>query len=509
MRTSIKVNIAANLLARLWNALMSFIFVPAYLLLIGAEGYGFISLYTTLVALFALLDFGLALTANREIARFGTRIEERGKARAMLRTFEVVYWVIALVVGAVIALMASFVVHSWITLHQIPVEQAQRGVQLMGLVALLRWPVSLYIGALQGMQRQVTANLITSLCSTAAGAGAILVLWLFAPRVDLFVGWQVLVFAIQIIALRIAAWRGLALAGDKPRAQLSTLRESAGFSLGITGITLLSLVLTQLDKLLLTRMLSLKEFGYYSIAASIAGLLTTAGSAVQTAAFPALTETVETGDVENETAIYHGSSRMLAVLIMPAAITLVLFAPQLLAVYLHDGEAATRTQLLLSLLALGNMFIALEFMPLSLQLAHGWTSLSIWKNVVAVALYVPLLLFLVPRYGAAGAALSWVALTSGYLLLEVPVMHRRLLKGAKWRWYFSDLGKPMAIALGVIGLTWLILPAGLTAWESFAAIAVAGFVAQTGALLLLPEVHKRLGKLVSKPALASTEESAE
>jgi O-antigen/teichoic acid export membrane protein len=492
MRTGLNVNIAANVLARGWNALMSFIFVPVYLSFIGAEGYGFISLYTTLVALFALLDFGLALTANREIARHGARTEERSKARAMLRTFEAIYWVIALLIAGTIVLMADFVVHSWITLHTIPLDQARRGVELMGLVALVRWPVSLYVGALQGMQRQVSVNLITSAAATAAGAGAILVLWLGAPRVDLFVAWQLLVFAVQIAVLRFVVWRALRLDGDQPRVRFALLRESAGFSLGVTGITLLSLVLTQLDKLLLTRLLSMKEFGYYAIASSIAGMMTMAGSSVQTAAFPALTTAVEAGDRDGEQAIYHGSSRVLAVLLMPAAITLVLFAPQLLAVYLGDGEVALRTQVLLSLLALGNMFIALEFMPLSLQLAHGWTSLSIWKNVVAVALYVPLLLFLVPRYGATGAALSWLALTAGYLFIEVPVMHRRLLKDAKWRWYLSDLGKPLAIALGVMGLAWIALPSDFSPWQKFALIALAGFVAQGVTLLLLPDVRALL-----------------
>ena len=468
---------------------MSFIFVPAYLSLIGAEGFGFISLYTTLVALFALLDFGLALTTNREIARYGARPEERSKARAMLRTFEAIYWVMALVVGTVIALMAGFVVHSWITLHQIPLDQAQRGIQLMGVVALLRWPVSLYVGALLGMQRQVTANLITSLASTAAGAGAILVLWLVAPRVDLFVAWQVLVFAIQIIALRIVVWRGLRLAGDRPRVRFSILRESARFSLGITGITLLSLLLSQFDKLLLTRMLSLKEFGYYSIASSIAGLLPTAGSAVQTAAFPALTETVEKGDGESQSAIYHASSRMLAVLVMPAAITLVLFAPQLLKVYLQFFEAAARTDDLVTLLALGNLCLALVLLPFSLQLANGWTSLSFWKNILAITIYVPMLLYLVPRYGTFGAAYSWLALTGGYLFLEVPVMHRRLLRGEQWRWYFSDLGKPLGVALAVLGSAWLLLPVGIGDWSKLAVIAVAGLIAQACCFLLLPDAR--------------------
>ena len=111
-----------------------------------------------------------------------------------------------------------------------------------------------------------------------------------------FFAWQLLVFAMQIVVLRFAAWRGLPLAGDRPRARLAVLRESAGFSLGIMGIALLSLVLTQLDKLLLARLLSLKEFGFYSIASSIAGKPTMAGTSVQTAAFPALTSAAEAGD---------------------------------------------------------------------------------------------------------------------------------------------------------------------------------------------------------------------
>lgn len=488
MRTGLKVNIAANLLARGWNALMSFIFVPVYLRFIGAEGYGFISLFAAIAGLFALLDFGLSMTANREIARYGARPDERSQARTMLRTFEAVYWAVALVIGASIALMAEFVVHSWITLHTIPSEQALRGVHLMGLLAVVRWPTSLYLGALQGMQRQVQSNAITSFCATLAGGGAVLILWLIAPRVDLFVAWQVLVFAVQIVALRIAAWRGLVLPGDQPKAKLAVLRSSAGFSMGVTGITLLSLALTQLDKLVLTKLLSLKDYGYYAVASGIAALLMTLGSAVETATFPALTAAVERSDSEGEAATYQKASRMLAVLVVPIALTIVLFAPQLLQVYLGSAEAVGRVSPLLRLLALGNLFLALVFLPLALQLAHGWTSLSIYKNIVAVLIYVPLLLYLVPSLGAEGAALCWLLLTLGYFLIEVPVMHRRLLKGAQWRWYFSDLGKPFAIALAVLGLTWLALPASLEPWQQFALIALAGVLSQISCLLLIPDV---------------------
>lgn len=495
MQKHLKVNIAVNLLARVWNALISFAFVPVYIYFIGAEGYGFISLYTTLVALFALLDFGLSMTVNREVARFGDN--ERGMARSLLRTFEAVYWAIATVIALSIALLSGYIVHEWITLDAIPLDQAQRGVMLMGAVALVRWPAALYLGVLLGMQRQVIANVITSVAATAAALGAALVLWQVAPRVDLFVGWQLVVFLIQIVALRIAAWHVLALPGDRPHFRLAVLRERLGFSAGVTGITLLSLILTQLDKVLLTRMLSLQEFGYYSIAASIAGILTTAGAAVQTAAFPALTSAVEQGDKATESATYHHSSRSLAVLVLPAAVTLALFAPELLAVYLHDAVAADRTHLLLSLLAVGNAFLALVFMPLSLQLAHGWTSLSMYKNVVAVAIYVPALLFLVPHYGATGAACAWLALTAGYFLLEVPVMHRRLLRGAMGRWYLVDLGIPALVALGIMGLTRLALPADFDEWMAIALIVTAGVVAQLGCFLLLPSAPATAMRLLA------------
>lgn len=486
MRTSIKVNIVANLLARTWNALMSLAFVPLYLHFLGAEGYGFISLFATLLALFGLLDFGLSLTANREIARYGARPDERQQARIMLRTFEAVYWAIALAIGVGIALLAPWIVRGWIHLQAIPLDQADRGVRLMGLMALARWPVSLYLGVLQGMQRQVVSNTITSLASTLAGGGAVLVLWLVSPRVDYFVGWQSMVFIGQVLALRLAAWRGLALAGDRPRVQLGILRNSAGFSIGITGITLLSLVLTQLDKVLLTRMLSLKDFGYYAIASSIAGLLTTIGGAVETASFPALTAAVEQGDRQAVSAIYHNASRGLAVLVVPAAMVLAIFSSDLLHFYLPSPGTAEQTHVLLSLLALGNACLALVFMPLSLQLANGWTSLSFWKNVFAILIYVPLLLFLVPRFGTIGAALSWLALTGGYLLLEVPIMHQRLLQGELWRWYSRDLGAPLIVAIAVVGMGWLVLPSGQSPWPRLVTIGIASVLAQGACMLLIP-----------------------
>ena len=83
-----------------------------------------------------------------------------------------------------------------------------------------------------------------------------------------------------------------------------------------------------------------------------------------------------------------------------------------------------------------------------MQLAYGWTKLIVKMNFVAVALLVPMLFLVVPRYGGIGAAWVWVALNAGYLLFGIHFMHARLLPSEKWRWYGRDVITPASAAAG-------------------------------------------------------------
>ena len=49
-------------------------------------------------------------------------------------------------------------------------------------------------------------------------------------------------------------------------------------------------------------------------------------------------------------------------------------------------------------------------------------------------------------------------LNSGYVLISISFMHRRLLPTEKWRWYLEDVGQPLAVALLVAGAFRMSLP---------------------------------------------------
>jgi hypothetical protein len=55
-------------------------------------------------------------------------------------------------------------------------------------------------------------------------------------------------------------------------------------------------------------------------------------------------------------------------------------------------------------------------------------------------------------YGATGAAIAWFVLNMGYVLFEIPVMHRRLLRKEKWRWYWQDVCLPLVVCIFVAGI---------------------------------------------------------
>lgn len=495
---SIKRNIAASVAGRLWTALMSFAFVPFYVRFLGVEAYGLIGLFASMMAMFAVLDMGLSTTVNRELSRHGGT---GGDARTLLRTLEWVYWLVAVGVGGMVVLAAPVIAHRWLSLNALSPEEATTGIRLMGLVAVLRWPVPLYTGALLGLGRQIRLSAVASAAATLQGAGAVLVLWLVAPTITTFFMWQAVVAAAQVVVLGILSWQGLPLAGHRPSFSGGALRAVSGFAAGITGITLLSVVLTQLDKLVLSRLLPLEQFGYYTLAGAIAATLSIAGGALHAAVFPTFSRAAVAGDEAELRRLYHASSQLMALLVLPAAIGVIAFAPELLLAYLRDPAIAANTTTLLRLLVGGNALLTLMLLPLALQLAHGWTTLSLYKNVLAVALFVPALWVMVTRFGAVGAALVWLGLTLGYFLIEVQVMHRRLLRGAQWRWYLVDIATPALISTAVLGAARLLVTPTTRPLSTLMVIGAAGALAFGLSTLALPAARRAIRQaLPSRPS---------
>jgi O-antigen/teichoic acid export membrane protein len=189
--------------------------------------------------------------------------------------------------------------------------------------------------------------------------------------------------------------------------------------------------------------------------------------------------------------LYHRMAQMLAVLTVPLALLVVLFAREALYVWTGDPATAARTAPIVVLLMFGTMLNTLMYPPYTLQIANGWTSLILGYTAVTTVVLVPALITLTYLRGALGAASIWPALNLGYLFFMVPLMHRRLIPREMGRWYVEDVLFPMAAALAVVGLARLLMPAGLDRVPLFAYLAVSGLTA-FGATVMATETSRSI-----------------
>ena len=454
----LKKNITANFVGGLWTGLMSLVFVPLYIHFLGIEVYGLIGIFAALLMLFGLLDMGLSGTLNREMARLSVQDGKAREMRDLVRTLEIPYWAVGLLISVIIIVLSPFIAYHWVNAENLSPKTVQTAIILMGLAVAFQWPLGFYSGGLMGLQRQVLLNVINVVMATFRGLGAVLILWLVSPTVEAFFSWQIVVSVIHIGLIVFFLWQSLPDAAEAPRFRRDLLLNIWRFAAGMTGITVLTTILVQLDKVILSRMLSLEMFGYYALASVVAMTLYRFISPVFSATYPRLTNLLALGAKEELTLLYHKSAQLVSVLVLPAAVVTALFSKQILLLWTQNSTTAEHTHLLVSILVMGTAFNGLMNIPYALQLASGWTRLTFFVNLVSVLLLVPLMIMLTNWYGAVGAASVWVILNLGYVLFAIQIMHRRLLPTEKWRWYREDIGIPLIVSLAVAGGFRLTIP---------------------------------------------------
>lgn len=446
----IRVNLIANFAGQGWSALISLVFVPVYIQLLGIESFALIGFYAMLQLWLTLLDFGIMPTTAREMARFTSGATAVEPIRDLLRSFELICFAVALLVAVALATAADWIATQWLNAEHLPSSTVASAIALMGVVVATRFGESLYRSCLIGLQRQVWLNAASAASATLRNVGAVLILLWIDRSITAYFLWNVAISVGALVVLGLKVHRLLPRPSRPARFCREALASVGRFAAGIFGINVLGLMLIQSDKLILSRLLPLETYGYYMLAATIAGALYTISLPITQAVYPAMIEHVSADRPSDLARIYHRAAQLVTAIVAPATLILVFFAKPFLFAWSGDMALAEASAPLLRLLAAGTLINILLQMPYYLQLAHGWTRLAFWANLVAVLALVPALIWLVPIYGAPAAAGLWLAMNVAYLIVVVPLMFRRLLRREMWHWLARDVGSPIAAAFVVL-----------------------------------------------------------
>lgn len=454
----LKRNVIANFVGRGWTAATYLALTPFYIRFMGIEAFGLVGFFLTLVAMSSLLELGLSSSLNRELARLSAHQDDGDEPRQIVRVLEVLYWGLASLMGLAVILLASVIAEDWLSNAKIRPEVIRQAIVLMGLVLTCQWPIALYSGGLLGLQRQIALNVCLVVMMTVRNFGAVLVLWLVSPTIQAFFAWQLAATALHALVVRELLFRSVPGTRRKVRFRLAVVSRMWRFAAGLSATSLLVLVLTQMDRVVLSRILSLENFGYYTLAALVGSGVAFVFLPIFQAVFPQLCRLVALSDDQGLTRLYHQACQLVAVIALPVAMTIALFSPEIMLVWTGESSIAARTQTIVTLLVIGTALNGLMNIPYALMLAQGWTRLVFNLNLVAVLVFLPLLIVAAQRYGAAGAAGAWVGVNASYVVVGVHLMHRRLLTGEERRWQVNDVGLPLLAVSCVVVPARLMFP---------------------------------------------------
>lgn len=491
-KTSLKYSIISNFAGQGWSFILGMVAIPLYIRFLGIEGYGLIGFYTTLQATFnAFLDFGLSMTINRELARYTALPDKIGQTRDLVRTVEIGYWVIGLVIGVGVCLSASFIADYWIQAEGISASLIRNVVVIMGIITFIQWPLTFYQGGLIGLQKLVSLNSMGVIFNTLRTVGAVILLWNFSPAVMVFFIWQVVVSALQVFATALLLWRSLPPSDHAPTFKIKLLTDTWHFAAGVTATSFVAFFLDQADKLILSKFLTLEFFGYYSLATTLNSQFQLIGAQIFRPLFPRFAALVAGNAVDELRNLYRKSCQLVSVIILPVAAIVAVFSPRLIQIWTQDLTTAALTAPIVSLLFISTALYNLLDVPYSLVVAYGWTKLGFYQQLISAVVLIPLMVMLTLQFGGMGAAFTKVLLSLAYLVFIPPIVYRKfpVLEGRLMGFYITDTGFPLLAVLTVAGIGYWLIPPTLSTVQFLVVMVLITLITFGAAVLSAGEIR--------------------
>ena len=486
---SFKRNILASYASQIYVTLAGLLILPVYLQYMGAEVYGLVGFFTLLQAWFNLLDMGLTPTVARETARFKGGAIDALSYRRLLRALELVFLAIALVGGGAMFVGAGLIAQDWLRVDRLPLSQVELALELMAAGVALRWMAGLYRGCISGAEQLAWLGGFNAAMATLRFVGVLPVLVWVGSSAAVFFSFQVLVALLEFAFLVLKARTllpvlvpGVAL-GWSPAVLFTPIRGVIKFSLSIAFTSSVWVLVTQTDKLVLSRLLPLADYGYFTLAVLAASGVMILSGPISGALLPRMARLQAEGDEAGLIGLYRNATQMVAVIAVPACLVLAFFAEQVLWLWTRDAQAAAQAAGVLRLYALGNGFLALGAFPYYLQFAKGDLKLHLTGSALFVLLLIPSLVWATWHHGVIGAGYAWLGANAAYFFCWTPLVHRRFAPGLHARWLSRDTGPIVLLALAAMALAYRLVqwpPGRVAALALLALVSVAVLLAAAG-----------------------------
>ena len=380
----------------------SLLTTPIVIRLLGSEGYGVLLLVGLIPNYFSFADFGMGMAstkfASEEYARGDSEAEARAVRSAAL---------IAFICSCLFALPIA--VFAWPIITQLNVPENLQWQAAWGLrLACGTFVVSILSNVVNTPQlsrlRMDLNAAINAASRIVASVGTVIVL---------YVGGGILgaaAFALVVATLGLAAH--ILVSGHLLRDFLGVSLDRRmirpmlkfGFGLSIAGIAAIFLI--NLEKLLVTRLISVQSLAYYSIAFTFANMAAMFSWSMVQSLIPAFSQLLTPERRDQFDALFSRSIKLSIIWLLPTLMLLFVVARPFFTIWAGPDFGRESPEPFYILLG-GLLFNVVAYVPYSALIASGRTGLIAKIHSAELIPYAICAAILISYFGITGAALAW------------------------------------------------------------------------------------------------------
>lgn len=267
--------------SQIYKAVLPLIFVPLIMKELGVEEYGMVSFFSMLLGWLGLFDAGISGTFIKLVATNKNEKNRFNKVCALFSKVSILFILIAIFLAVFVILNASNIATKWLN-TSIDVGVVEYCIGIIGVILSVSYLRTYVASFLNGMEKQM---LIAGWSILSTSALYFLPYWVIknidnklslyfsviaiVSAVDLVMHVLMVAFTINSNRLRLGALPPVIVLSDTSISFTSVLK----FSLQLSGLSLIWVVATQIDKLVLSTYSELSAYAHYQIAAQVGASL--------------------------------------------------------------------------------------------------------------------------------------------------------------------------------------------------------------------------------------------
>ena len=479
-------------MGQLLPAAVGLLATPAIVRGLGNERFGMLALAWLIIGYFSLFDLGLGRAVTKLVAERHAAGEMAG-----LRTVVWTAWWIMLVLGCVAALLPLPAVE-WLVTHGMNAtpafrDEARRSLYLL----LLSMPAVIMMNGFRGVLEAYQRFALVNAVRIPFGIATFVVPLLIVQQTNELP----VVIAGLVVARYVAtlAYAGMCVSvlgsAAAPRApERRVLRELLGFGAWITVSNIVGPLMVTFDRFVIGGVISVGMVAFYATPFQAVMQFLLLPSALATVLFPIFSRAASLPAARIRF-VFTSSVQLLYVLLYGCGIVVVVFAPQILTLWL-GGRFGELSATPMRWLMLGAIMNGVAQVPFAYLQGIGRSSFTAKLHLIELPVYLGLLFFLARRDGIDGVALAWcirasvdTSILNWYALRDLGIRSR----GERVRWVAVPLAAlvPLIVLGGARGTYLQVLAVcvglvvfALVTWFAVFKSRVPGYLREVGAQVL-------------------------